>query len=398
MDYLKRFFVWIGDIVRGRKRRSVKFIDKMLTGCLVFPLIAVLFTFPYMLYQYHKYGSINKYRTVIIYSFILYMIIAYFQVILPLPVREATVGNRWQDHLNLIPGRQIWIFWRDKPFTKANVIAYLKSFRFWQLLLNVVLTIPFGIYLRYYFRQSLSRTILFSFLLSLFYELTQLTALYGIYPGPYRLADVEDLICNTMGGAVGYGIAQAFSRVLPKREKIDAESLEAGRVVSGMRRITASVFDGMCVTLLFLLAGGIADLFDPGAGERLDTMTNYWNAFCLLYLLQVLLTRGVTIGHAVCRMRLVSEDGSLPPRRRLFLRYLLLWLFTALPVTIAEAFSNGLPKPVNVYLVIGSYAVSRLYFLYYFFREVFPRKAKPMPHDRLSRTVYVSAVIPEEKQ
>lgn len=67
---------------------------------------------------------------------------------------------------------------------------------------------PFGVYLRYYFKQDLKRTILFSFLLSLFYELTQLSALYGIYSGPYRLADVEDLICNTMGGAVGWQTAE----------------------------------------------------------------------------------------------------------------------------------------------------------------------------------------------
>ena len=50
---------------------------------------------------------------------------------------------------------------------------------------------------------SLKRTVLYSFLLSLFYETSQITALFVIYPGPYRLADVEDLICNTMGGAAG---------------------------------------------------------------------------------------------------------------------------------------------------------------------------------------------------
>lgn len=47
----------------------------------------------------------------------------------------------------------------------------------------------------------------FSFLLSLFYETSQLTALFGIYPGPYLLADVEDLICNTLGGAAGWQTA-----------------------------------------------------------------------------------------------------------------------------------------------------------------------------------------------
>ena len=80
-------------------------------------------------------------------------------------------------------------------------MEYAQSMSLWQLLLNILLTLPFGVYLHYYFKQSLPRTVLFSFLLSLFYEGSQLSALFGIYPGPYRLADVEDLICNTLGGA-----------------------------------------------------------------------------------------------------------------------------------------------------------------------------------------------------
>ena len=34
-----------------------------------FPFIAFLITIPYMIYEYHKYGSISKLRTFIIYSF-----------------------------------------------------------------------------------------------------------------------------------------------------------------------------------------------------------------------------------------------------------------------------------------------------------------------------------------
>lgn len=40
--------------------------------------------------------------------------------------------------------------------------------------------------------------------LSLVFELTQLSGLFGLYPRPYRLADVDDLMTNTLGGMVGY--------------------------------------------------------------------------------------------------------------------------------------------------------------------------------------------------
>lgn len=77
---------------------------------------------------------------------------------------------------------------------------------------NLFLTMPFGAYLRYYFRVGWKRALLYSFLLSLFFELTQLTGLYFVYPGSYRLFDVDDLIINTTGSMIGFmlgGIAGA---------------------------------------------------------------------------------------------------------------------------------------------------------------------------------------------
>ena len=138
---------------------------------------------PYALFQYNRHGSVSKYRTLIIYSFILYMLIAFFMVCLPLPDWESTIGNTWQDHLNLIPLKQIWLYWHDKVPSIAALQKYLVSTSLWQLLYNILLTVPFGIYLRYYFNLSLRRTVLHSFLLSLFYETSQITAFFGIYAG-----------------------------------------------------------------------------------------------------------------------------------------------------------------------------------------------------------------------
>ena len=56
------------------------YLDNIYWGLLIFPLIAAVITLPYALYQYNKYGSVSKLRTLIIYSFILYMLIAFFMV------------------------------------------------------------------------------------------------------------------------------------------------------------------------------------------------------------------------------------------------------------------------------------------------------------------------------
>ena len=135
-----------------------------------------------------------------------------------------------------------------------------------------------------FFKQSFRRTVLYSFLLSLFFETSQLTALFGIYPGPYRLADVEDLICNTMGGAVGYQIAYVFVAILPKREQIDAESIAQGRYISGPRRIWSAFFDYVCSYLLFLFIDGAVTLLIPEAAKYEEVgWARIWTVFCIYW-------------------------------------------------------------------------------------------------------------------
>ena len=63
------------------------------TAIILFPLVALVFTIPYIIYQYHKYGSINSYRSLVVYSFLLYLMVAYFLVILPLPSIEKSFTN-----------------------------------------------------------------------------------------------------------------------------------------------------------------------------------------------------------------------------------------------------------------------------------------------------------------
>lgn len=82
-------------------------------------------------------------------------------------------------------------------------IAALKAPTVIQPVFNIFLTLPFGFYMKYYFQRSWKQTILLTFCLSLFFELTQLSGLYGFYPRPYRLFDVDDLLLNTTGGIVG---------------------------------------------------------------------------------------------------------------------------------------------------------------------------------------------------
>ena len=371
------------------------YIKVIYTGLLVFPFIAAVFTLPYAVYQYNRHGSVSKYRTLIIYSFILYMLIAFFLVSLPLPDRESTVGNTWREHLNLIPFRQIWLYWHNKPFGITTLKAYLVSMSLWQLLFNILLTLPFGVYMRYYFKLSLKRTILYSFLLSLFYETSQITALFGIYPGPYRLADVEDLICNTMGGAAGYYAASVFAAVLPSRDEIAEECRKSGTRVTGMRRFWAALFDYVCIAALSIFLFGAIRILNPEfTGYSIYGEVYSWTFFCIGSLVQVLITKGLTLGHASCRMILVSENGGFASAGQLIKRYLYLWLFTELPLILAGLLMSVRFAFIIDLLILGLTAVSRVYFFMYFINAVF-RKGKLMPHDKLSGTLYMATALPD---
>lgn len=222
------------------------------TAIVVFPLIACVFSIPFVLHQYHKYGSINPFRVLIVYSFILYLITIYFLVILPLPNKEEVIYK--PNMIKLIPFGFINDFIRESSFVINDPTTYLKAIKepcFYTVIFNIFMTIPFGMYLRYYFKCNFKKTLFISFILSLFFELTQLTGLYGLYPYPYRVFDVDDLIMNTLGGIIGYFIMGFVDNFLPTREKIDEDSLEAGEVVSGFRRITMFSLDCFLYILIF---------------------------------------------------------------------------------------------------------------------------------------------------
>lgn len=228
----------------------MNYLISIKTAIIIFPFISFLFTVSFILYNYHKYGSINPFRTLIIYSFILYMITIYFLVILPLPNKSDVVEKA--NMVRLIPFEFINDFIRETSFEIGNPNTYLKSLTdpcFYTVLFNLFMTVPFGMYMRYYFKCNLKKTIILSFLLSLFFELTQLTGLYFIYPYAYRVFDVDDLIINTLGGIIGYEAFGILNSFLPTREEIDADSIEAGKKVSGLRRITIFLLDCFVFTL-----------------------------------------------------------------------------------------------------------------------------------------------------
>ena len=143
------------------------------TAFIFFPLIAFVFTLPFLIYQYRKYGSIPFLRSTIFYSFILYLLCTYFLVILPLPSIEE-VKMLTTPTTQLIPFDfirdllNISFNWKELP----SYINLIQSPPFYIAAFNVLLTLPFGFYLRYYFECKWYKALIFGFLLSLFFAIS----------------------------------------------------------------------------------------------------------------------------------------------------------------------------------------------------------------------------------
>ena len=102
------------------------------------------------------------------------------------------------------------------PFNFLSDIANDRSLTsVLQVLLNILMTIPFGFFFKFFQNMKIRNIILLTFLLSLTIELAQLTGLFFTYPGSYRLFDVDDLIANTLGGFLGTVLSNKVNNLMP---------------------------------------------------------------------------------------------------------------------------------------------------------------------------------------
>lgn len=94
----------------------------------------------------------------------------------------------WQPIINLIP---------LQDFSMSNITG---------MILNIVMFVPFGFFLPVYFEryQKWNRTLVAGILMSLLIEVIQLYT--------FRASDIDDLLMNTIGTLIGFGVAKMFMR------------------------------------------------------------------------------------------------------------------------------------------------------------------------------------------
>lgn len=361
-----------------------KYLDAILTGIVIFPLLAAVFTVPYVIYCYRKYGSILFMRVVCVYAFIFYLLCVYCLAILPFPAPNAQITQK--TGYNLIPFNYVPELLTREVETEVSLsdpLSWLRALYtsgWYEPIFNVIMFFPLGVFLRYYFGFSKGRTFLCAFLLSLFLELTQLTGTYGLAPFRYRMSDVNDLIDNTLGGMVGYWCTPLLTAFLPTRDRLNQLSYQRGERVSYLRRTIALLFDLVLIEVLSWLPASL------GVGRRTSAVLTIFLYTCLL----PYCTSGLTPGKALVRIRVVDMDTHGKAH---------LWQYTARGLLLHLVF---LRMDILVSLLPGDLSpwaglLSILIILLLMFIAVWHaiRNQPQMFYERWTRTLLISTISPK---
>lgn len=356
---------------------------------ITFPFIAFILTIPFLIYQYRKYGAIPILKSIIFYSFILYMITAYYMVMLPLPSIEY-VKNLNTPYTQLVPFQFIKDITATVSFDVANLKDIINIFShstIYVVVFNFILTLPFGVYLKYYFNKKWYQTIIYSFLFSLFFELTQLSGLYGIYPRPYRLFDVDDLIVNTAGGFFGHLITPLLTIFLPTQKELESISYKKGEKVTLLRRIFAFLIDIFFITIINVIVSIL--LYSSKAFFYSGLIS-----ILIYYICVPLIGNGKTIGKKILRIDITSINGN-KKWYLIFIRYMILILFILYPYIIVDVLTiNKVPSVIiNIY-DIGTKIFIIINVIYYIF--IAKRNEKIFLYEKITNTKNISVIEKEE--
>ncbi|MEB7772294.1 MULTISPECIES: VanZ family protein [Kurthia] len=301
----------------------------ILTAAIVFGIVAVAIWIPWLIYTYRKYGYLPLSVLVISFSFIFYSLAAFFLVILPLPATRDTCAMQAPNtqHYSLVPFKFIEDTLKGNWLDIKNPATYVLLFKqpaFYQTFFNFLLLLPLGVYLRYYLVEKAYwwKATIVLFCTTLFFEITQLTGIYGIYNCAYRLFDVDDLMMNTFGGVIGYFIAPAVLAVFPSKKTIEERAAYL---------VEKDEVKPMSVLLAILIDLFLVDLSRQWimVFTKHNEVTSFIVTTLLLIVFLVLIPiiwNGRTLGTAVMRFRYSSKLSKKTTISRLIKRFIAIYV------------------------------------------------------------------------
>ncbi|WP_326565466.1 VanZ family protein [Amycolatopsis rhabdoformis] len=279
--------------------------------------LAFLLVVPYAVMSYRRRGEFGPGRAIAALGFLVYCCALITYTLLPTPEIDAAYCAT---HESL----------RHPVVNPLQFLSDMKQFHtgllgnpaLRQVLFNVALFVPWGVFLRRLYLKGPAFAIASGFLVSLLIETTQLTGVWFLVDCPYRLFDTGDLLSNTIGAAVGALVAPVFGR---PHERLDAK---APRPVRSGRRLFGMLLDLIAVTLLGVALNvavvAVQLLLDPhkGVGNPvLSAVLGEWVPALVLLLVVPLVGNGATPGQRAVLLTMVTKDDEKPSPSQMVVRF-----------------------------------------------------------------------------
>jgi len=210
------------------------------------PLFLVLFV-PGLVWHYRRYGRPSLARLVGLAMVCLYATAIVAYTTMPLP---DSTGQWCQSHTanrNTTPLR--FLVEILGTIEAVGRRAALRSAVFLQAVLNVAFFVPFGVIGTRYLRWRPTVVVGLAALVSAGIEVTQALGIPFLYPCPYRVADVDDIILNTSGALLGVLLAPVLLWWMPSARSLSRGRLQPRPVTPG-RRWTGMVVDVLLAAVL----------------------------------------------------------------------------------------------------------------------------------------------------
>ncbi|MBP2475613.1 glycopeptide antibiotics resistance protein/uncharacterized RDD family membrane protein YckC [Crossiella equi] len=305
---------------------SSLYLQNIQTGLIYFLVLGLALLVPVVALHYFRFGRVEPRRSFVLYATLLYGLVMLALVFMPFPPVDSVCTGRATTQF--VPFQFVADIGTElAKHNRSGVTAWLTSKSMLSFAFNVALFVPMGVLLRKAWGLKRRWVVLAGFGLSLAIEITQLTGNFGIYPCAYRLFDVDDLMANTAGAALGGLIAPAaliVPKVLPladSRALLDAASLPRQVVaycldmfLIGMGTLVLRTFTGFEPFLLLVLVYGLVRLLMP------------------------VLDHGYTPAGRLLKFRVRKVDGS--------------------PATVGRLVLREVFGPVGVLTVLGGLAVT----------------------------------------
>ena len=156
-----------------------------------FIVLAILYVFVF----FNKWRTKGKAKMAVNTLMYIYISLVLYVTLMPIVVSLPFIFNHPYVSMNMMPF--------DDFFSSRGDV-------FRQIILNIIMMMPFGFLLPLVKKQSLLYSLFWTFLFSLGIEVTQ-PLIHG-----FRAADITDLITNTIGGLLGYVLYLVFKPLINK--------------------------------------------------------------------------------------------------------------------------------------------------------------------------------------